>query len=115
MVGFYPYRSHKGILEKVSPGQGAYSFISNRAAFVHRAYLEHSKLPDDKICQQLALSVRISAISEKAPLAVMANPFEMSATVEEASPRTPPCLSNLFSTYQIPTIPVESRTYLAHS
>lgn len=115
MVGFYPYRSHKGILENVSPGQGLYSFISNRAAFVHRAYLEHSKLPDDKMCQRLALSVRISAISETPPLAVMANPFEMSTTVEQASPQTYTCLSKLFSTYQIPTIPVESRTYLAHS
>lgn len=88
LVGFYPYhhqasaaavsgtdREEPFQARQVSLGQGAYSMMSDQAVFVHHIYLRNfPEIPDDK-CQRLGLSIAVSSITFKPPVAVMSNPL----------------------------------------
>jgi len=87
LVGFYPFHHQAKVsstsssrqkkqleLRPVTLGQGAYSMLSDRAVFVHNLYLRNlPSIPEDK-CQRLGLSIAISKITEKPPVAVLSKP-----------------------------------------
>jgi len=97
LVGFYPYhhldakqqQESSSLRSKpdyrfrpVSRGEGAYSILADRAVFVHNLYLR--SLPSDPHnCQQLGLSIVVSSITSKPPIAVMSNP----QTIQQAKKR----------------------------
>lgn len=82
-MGFYPFH-HKAAkaakendkkvqLRQVSLGKGVYSMLSDRAVFVHNSYLRNFPEFSDK-CQRLGLSIAVSSMTSKPPVAVMSNP-----------------------------------------
>ena len=82
LVGFYPFHHQATAgpesdetfrLRQVSLGQGAYSMLSDRAVFVHNSYLRNFPAIPDK-CQRLGLSIAVSSVTSKPPVAVMSNP-----------------------------------------
>jgi hypothetical protein len=88
LVGFFPflhssagkedgYKNGPVRLEKVQLGTGSYSLVSNRAAFVHRLYLNALSSFDQESCQHVLLSLQVAAISAKPPVAVTAHPREL--------------------------------------
>jgi hypothetical protein len=133
MVGFFPYRhaipypqplfeyTTSATASPIALGSGKYELISNRAAFVHREYLESFDSIEDSACRPFALSVHCTAISAKAPLAVAADPQEQRAsdiapllshrqqwTRDEVSL----CLAEWIEGHDIESLPSEESTYL---
>ena len=47
--------------------------LSDRAVFVHNSYLRNFPQISDK-CQSLGLSIAVSSVTSKPPIAVMSNP-----------------------------------------
>ena len=86
LVGFFPFhhsnllensqalRSNHGFqLKRITPGRGDYSMLSDQAVFVHNLYLR--SLPSVPAqCQPLGLSIIVSYITSKPPVAVMSKP-----------------------------------------
>ena len=134
MVGFFPYH-HSALVRPsfmdsvqpsimdfttnpVSPGGGSYELISSRGAFIHKEYLESFHPTHGDACRHLTLSVHCTAVSSKAPLAVVADPQEQRSSdivpflqkwkQEEVSS----CLQEWIERYEIPDLPSEESTYL---
>eukprot|EP00550_Attheya_septentrionalis_P004348 CAMPEP_0198281340 /NCGR_PEP_ID=MMETSP1449-20131203/1310_1 /TAXON_ID=420275 /ORGANISM="Attheya septentrionalis, Strain CCMP2084" /LENGTH=435 /DNA_ID=CAMNT_0043977089 /DNA_START=423 /DNA_END=1727 /DNA_ORIENTATION=+ len=97
LVGFFPFsheresRSWTSIghfgLEEVKAGEGDYTLVSDRAVFVHRLFLGSSNiLPSfggaavHQPCDSVALSVRVTAISSKPPIAISASPMDLNSS-----------------------------------
>jgi hypothetical protein len=134
MVGFFPYH-HSAIVRPsfldsaqtstvdyitipVLPGGGHYELMSSRGAFIHKKYLQSFQPTRDDACRQFALSVYCTAVSSKAPLAVVADPQEQRSSdlvpllqkwkQEEVSS----CLREWIEGYEIANLPSEESTYL---
>jgi hypothetical protein len=138
MVGFFPYHHsalvrHSGddfgldspptmdhyTTNPVSPGGGHYELISSRGAFIHTAYLDSfSPSSQDDVCRQFALSVHSTAISSKAPLAVVSNPQEQRSSdlvpllQEWKQEQVSSCLQEWMDGYELSDLPSEESTYL---
>lgn len=133
LVGFFPYKhvlpnpnplleytSSSAKADPVSPGGGHYELVSSRGAFVHKEYLESFDSVQDSACQPFALSVHCTAISAKAPLAMVAHPQEQRTsdivpllghhqwTKDEVST----CLTEWIEGHDIVSLPSEESTYL---
>lgn len=80
LVGFYPFHHHSTLdsstsefqLRPVSRG-GTYSMVSDRAVFVHNLILRSIPTPP-KECQHLGMSIIVSSITSKPPVAVLSHP-----------------------------------------
>ena len=65
-------------LHHVVPGTGSYAFVSDRAVFVHRLYLDSLLTRDERgNCCDVSLSLQVSAAFEKAPVVVRANVVDL--------------------------------------
>jgi hypothetical protein len=65
-------------LEHVVPGTGSYAFVSDRAMFVHKLYLDSLLTRDERgACCDVSLSLQVSAGFEKAPVVVRANVVDL--------------------------------------
>jgi hypothetical protein len=66
-------------LHHVVPGTGSYAFVSDRAVFVHKVYLEllsyHSTRQSG--CCDVILSAQVSAAFERPPVVVKANVMDL--------------------------------------
>jgi hypothetical protein len=133
MVGFFPYH-HSALVRHsvvdspstmdnyttspVSPGGGHYELISSRGAFIHKEYLESFSPSQDDACRQFALSVHSTAVSSKAPLAVVANPQEQRSSdivpllQEWKQQEVSSCLREWIDGYELSDLPSEESTYL---
>jgi hypothetical protein len=138
MVGFFPYH-HSALVHgpgndsgldsshtmdhyttyPVSPGGGQYELISSRGAFIHKAYLESfSPAFQENACRQFVLSVLSTAVSSKAPLAVVANPQEQRSSdivpflQEWNQEQVSSCLQEWIHVYELGDLPSEESTYL---
>jgi hypothetical protein len=97
LVGFFPFsheresRSWTSIghfgLEKVKAGEGDYTLVSDRAVFVHRLFLgsanilpSHGGAAVHQPCDSVALSLRVTAISSKPPIAISASPIDLNSS-----------------------------------
>lgn len=118
-------------LESVANGEGAYSLVSDRAAFVHASYLSSknvraareaalSSFYGTQECRSLALSVAATAISSGAPIAVVADPLELRAGFDSATalPRAEAeaaadCLLDVASFLHMDLLPSQERVYLS--
>lgn len=58
--------------------------VSNRALFVHKHYLQYIPPIPPNQCQHLALSIIVSTMTNKAPVAVMSNPHTVRYTSQQA-------------------------------
>ena len=142
MVGFYTYdlvptetRSASFGLGEISRGKGAYSVVSDRAAFVHRSYLASisakaamdaasewsAKRTEDLSteCDSYALSLAVSAVSSKAPISVAAEPLELRSTSSSSSKQqnsvsssSAECLLGITSALGMQVLPSEDRVYV---
>lgn len=150
MVGFYTYdllpnRNGKQPISfglgEVSRGSGRYSVVSDRAAFVHRSYLTSisAKAANDaaeewkrgastsgdearvrKDCGTFSLSLAVTAVSAKAPIAVAANPLELrgpstTSSSDDVSNSAAECLLGTTSALELQVLPSEERVYLGSS
>lgn len=132
MVGFFPFHhsvpNPQPLLEytssaaanPVSPGSGHYELVSNRGAFVHKEYLESFDSIEDSACHPFALSVHCTAISDKAPLAVAADPQEQRTSDvvpllghhQWSRDEVSTCLTEWIEGHDISVLPSEGSTYL---
>jgi len=142
MVGFFTYdlipkRSGTSFgLGSIPRGSGGYSVISDRAAFVHRSYLDSisaeaamnaasewsAKRSEDlrTECDSYALSLAVSAVSSKAPISVAAEPLELRSAVSSSSlsnrnavsSSSAECLLGVTSALGMQVLPSEERLYV---
>lgn len=133
MVGFFPYNrsvpeepqpflefGSSSAADPVSPGGGRYELVSSRGAFVHKEYLESFDSVQDSACHPFTLSVHCTAISNKAPLAVAADPQEQRTSDivpllgqhEWTSDEVSMCLTEWIEGHDISVLPSEESTYL---
>ncbi|KAG7356670.1 glycosyl transferase family 64 protein [Nitzschia inconspicua] len=59
-------------LQLVVPGTGSYAFVSDRAMFIHKLYLDSLANSESRSCCDVSLSAQVSMAFEKAPLVVKA-------------------------------------------
>ena len=86
LVGFFPYQhsregedngtllsgSSEFQLHSVSSGKGSYSLVSDKAVFIHNAFLRSlPSLPTG--CQHLSMSAIVSFMTSKPPVALVSN------------------------------------------
>ena len=85
-MGFFPFRqiasdSERGNasgIERVPESGGSYSLLSDTAVFVHRLYIQ--SLPyirQPTPCKTFLLSLQVSVVTAKPPVAVAAHPREL--------------------------------------
>ena len=80
-VGFFGSSSHVSKHDGALELDGVYSILSDRAAFVHRRYLDaFSPFGEDSCCDSL-LSMRVSLTSKKPPVLMKARP-QYTQTIE---------------------------------
>lgn len=83
LVGFFGFAgSHsddKAIsnLEPVSSGSGSYSFVSDRAVFVHKRYLDSLPETQKGTCCDVSLSLHVSVAFGKSPVVMKAKPVDL--------------------------------------
>lgn len=83
LVGFLGYKGTsvygKSLddLEHVIPGTGSYAFVSDRAMFVHKLYLDSLSNKKRHGCCDVSLSAQVSAAFEKSPLVVKAKVVDL--------------------------------------
>jgi hypothetical protein len=86
LVGFFPFRltasnSRRGNdsgIENVPESGGSYSLLSDTAVFVHRLYIQ--SLPyirQPTPCKTFLLSLQVSVVTAKPPIAIAACPWKM--------------------------------------
>ena len=65
-------------LQHVVPGTGSYAFVSDRALFVHKVYLDSLLTRDERgKCCDVSLSLQVSAAFDRAPVVVRANVVDL--------------------------------------
>lgn len=84
LVGFLGYKGladdgrHLDDLQHVIPGTGSYAFVSDRAMFVHKLYLDSlSNSSNRHGCCDVSLSAQVSAAFEKSPVVVKVNVVDL--------------------------------------
>jgi len=84
MVGFLGFKvpeedgNRISRVQPIAPGTGPYAFVSNRAVFVHKAYLKSLFVGiESEDCCEISLSLRVSAAFGKAPVVVKATVVDL--------------------------------------
>lgn len=96
MVGFFPYHYkhniHQNYVSNIftSPytltnKQNNYSILSDRASFLHRLYLRTTLEPwtSNTPCKSIALSLKITSISNKPPMVVASKPLQIQSSASK--------------------------------
>jgi len=126
MVGFFPLRFYSqngqnSALAKTR-GDGSYNLVSSSAAFVHRMYLKSPK-PRGTRCDDVALSIQISAFTLQPPIGVLtriksgpSKPLLRRMHHEEALHRQESieCVQTLLSLFHVQDLPMEHVTFLGN-
>eukprot|EP00978_Attheya_sp_CCMP212_P032295 scaffold125465_cov49-Attheya_sp.AAC.2 len=142
LVGFFPFsheretRSWTSIghfgLEEVKAGEGDYTLVSDRAVFVHRLFLGSSNiLPSfggaavHQPCDSVALSLRVTAISSKPPIAISASPMDLNSSNiiqklrknddQRRNDKSAMCLASWMAGLDTMDLPTESVTFVGRS
>mmetsp|Transcript_17623 Transcript_17623/g.28504 ORF Transcript_17623/g.28504 Transcript_17623/m.28504 type:complete len:388 (-) Transcript_17623:677-1840(-) len=89
LVGFFGFTGSSedgnilSHLEHVAPGTGSYAFVSNRAVFVHKLYMDHLPAGDLRVdCCDVSLSLQVSLAFEETPVVVKAKVMDLLEKLE---------------------------------